>query len=189
MNTQKLTLKLYAEPSTVPSSHRFLEVWHEWIKRQALGELLVDVVDYSHVHDGPKVLLVGHESDYALHFGEGRAGLHYQRKRVTNGAADPLRDGLRRLFHAATLLERDLAGLAFVPTEVAISILDRLALPNTDASFAALEPEVLELAKRTWGDAVALRRDAADRREPLSMRVVSSSPATLAEVSNRLSAS
>ncbi len=43
--------------------------------------MLIDVADYKHVQDGPGILIIGHEGDYALDQENGRSGLLYTRKR------------------------------------------------------------------------------------------------------------
>jgi len=190
MNTNKLSLKLYAEPSTLPPSHDFLRVWHDWIKRGALAELLVDVVDYGHVHEGPHILLVGHESDYALHFSEGRPGLYYQRKRAPEtDEASALADSLTRLYRTASQLEVDLPGLRFLSGEVLVSFLDRLNHPNDEAGFDAAAPLVREAAKRIYGAEFTVKRNVGDPREALSIRMTAPGAPTSSEIFARLTAS
>ena len=136
MNTSKLSLKLYATAGSVVDTHRVLEVFHGWVKHQVFDELLVDVVDYGHVKEGPAVLLVGHESDFALDLGEGRAGLYYQRKRVPAvPGVDHFEDGLRRLLRAAARLNRKIPELELDASELLLRVLDRLAVPNDAAAL------------------------------------------------------
>ena len=46
-----------------------------------MKKLLLDVADYKHVQEGPGIVLIGHEADYSLDLGGGRAGLVYDRNR------------------------------------------------------------------------------------------------------------
>ena len=55
-------------------------MFHDWIQNQRLDELLIDVVDYRHVHDGPGVILIAHDAHYAFDTSEGRLGLLYSRR-------------------------------------------------------------------------------------------------------------
>lgn len=170
MLSERFSIKLYA--TTEPDAHKVLEVFHNFIKDKRLPEQLVDVVDYGHVHEGPAVLLVGHESDYALDRGEGRAGLFYQRKRAP--AADrPLADGLARLLRVADALASDplLAPLAFDRREFRVTVLDRLRSPNTQASFDAQKDEVSAVFAELLGAKVDVTREDADTKEPLTLRV------------------
>ncbi len=169
MLSQRFSIKLYA--TTKPDAHKVLEVFHHWIKDARLPEQLVDVVDYGHVHEGPSVLLVGHESDYALDLGEGRAGLFYQRKRAPE-VTDALGDGLARLLAAADALSKDplLLPLSFDRTEFRLTVLDRLRSPNTQASFEAQRDEVSKTFERHVRG-VTVSREEADSTEPLTIRI------------------
>jgi hypothetical protein len=172
MLTSRIGLKLYA--TTPVSAHALLEVFHRWIKERHLGEQLIDVVDYGHVHHGPAVLMVGHESDYALDLGEGRAGLFYQRKRAPEVAEGPLVDGLRRLLRAADDLTKEptLAPLAFDRRELCVTFLDRLHAPNTPAAFEAVTGAIRDAVRPAFGE-VKLVHEAPTSREPLTVRVTS----------------
>src|SRR4051812_19978067 len=82
---QRMMFKLYTTtPSIEP--HRVVEVMHRWIQGRRLDEVLIDVADYSHVHDGPGVVLIGHEGNYSVDRLDGRLGLTFQRKRSVAGS-------------------------------------------------------------------------------------------------------
>lgn len=174
--TEKITLKLYAEPATIPPMSAFVEVFQDWIKSGTLEEMLVDVADYGHVHQGPSVLLCGHESDYVIDAGEGRIGLLYRRKRAHASRADAgagdvaLDDSLRRLLRAAAKLESDprLGGLRFSRTEVALSLVDRLRAPSTEETFSAVAPTLRASLASALGP-MSIRRDAGDPRRPFTV--------------------
>ena len=107
MKARKVQIKLFVESPRELDSEPFVPVFHKWIQEQSLGEMLVDVAQYGHVHEGPAVLLVGHGSDYAIDFGDGRAGLLYSRKReAPSDAAECVNDALRRVLAAAKKIER-----------------------------------------------------------------------------------
>ena len=57
--------KLLAAKSMVKPAE-FAAVLNSWIQKQRLEELLIDVADYLHVHNGPGIMLTGHEADYSL---------------------------------------------------------------------------------------------------------------------------
>jgi len=50
---------------------RAIPVFHRWIQERSLDELMVDVADYTHVPDGPGVVLVCHDAIYSLDTGGG----------------------------------------------------------------------------------------------------------------------
>lgn len=173
MNSHKIWLKLYAQPAALPPAASFVAVFHDWIRDGALSETLIDVVDYGHVHQGPAVLLIGHESDYGLDLSEGRPGLTYQRKRVQ--ADDPrarLGDSLRRLLGAAARLEADprLAGLRFDLGELLLRVVDRLHAPNEELTFEAERGGIEAALCAAFGGAPRLAREGHDPREPFTVR-------------------
>lgn len=173
MKSHKVTLKLYSRDGFAPPSARVIEVFHDWVRESALpGETLVDPVDYSHVHEGPAVLLVGHESDYALDMSEGRPGLLYVRKRAN---AD-LEDAFRKLLKATALLEADarLSPLAFNRDEVRLQVLDRLNMPNSSETFEAAREEIATVSAAALGGKVAVTAEGGDPREPFTVRIRSS---------------
>src|SRR5690242_6157479 len=117
-------------------------VFHTWIQGQIFDELLLDVADYSHVPDGPGVVLIGHEADYALDNTDGRLGVRYNRKAPWPGSnRERLAQATRSALNAFQRLEQDF-NLHFNNREIEIVINDRLLAPNTDASRQAAEPEL-----------------------------------------------
>jgi hypothetical protein len=192
----RIALKLFADPASVPPHAKLVEVWHGWIKSGKLSELLVDVVDYGHVHHGPSVLLVGHESDYALDYGEGKVGLLYVRKRAPDpaasaagqkagpGAEKRLADSLVRLANAASLLEGDplLSGLKLQTQEIVLRVLDRLAAPNERATWDADKDEIQKAMRAVLGPGAESTYDDSDPKGPFTVRVRAPSGRPLAEV-------
>jgi len=163
MNAHKLQLKIYATPASakVVAPEALIPVFHRWIKDKALPELIIDVANYGHVPEGPGVVLIGHGADYFMDDGEGRLGLLHNRKRSGPPAGERLGDLARRTLHAAALLEKEpsLGGkLAFATNELLFRINDRLAAPNTDATFASLKAELEALGQQLFAGAFELQR-------------------------------
>lgn len=177
--TPKFKLKLYFDQTTVPASHVFVETFHRWIQTSALPELMIDVADYEHVHDGPSTYFCGHASDYIIDRGEGRVGLVYVRKRVaTDLPEERLRDGLRRIARVASLLESHVPGLRIERSELRIVLLDRLNAPNAEATFRDAETEVKLVLGPLWGELAVAYDSAVDPREPLALRVMGAGEAS-----------
>src|SRR5688500_840119 len=88
MDAHKLQLKLFVSADSVAAIdvETFVTVYHRWIRDRVLSEMVIDVASYTHVPDGPGVVLIGHAGDYFLDEGDGRLGLLYNRKR---GAVEP----------------------------------------------------------------------------------------------------
>jgi hypothetical protein len=190
MDARKLQVKLYLASPTGLDVAPLVPVFHEWIQKNALGELLVDVTEYGHVHESPALLLVGHESDYAIDFGEGRAGLVCNRKRGGPAdAIDNIVDALRRTLGAARRLESETsvpAPLRFGSDEILIQVNDRLRAPNTPATFAAIKP-VFEAAFRKLFAATAFTLEpTGSPRELLGVRVKAPGAPSIAELLSRI---
>ena len=129
----KIDLKVLAAPRPVQLEHA-IPVFHRWIQERSLDELMVDVADYTHVPDGPGVVLVCHDAIYSLDSGEGALGLLYSRRRETHPSLgtiatldDRLASVFRRALSACARLEREreLAGLSFPGDRFELAINDR----------------------------------------------------------------
>src|SRR5579862_4031689 len=161
MNAHKLQLKIYATPAAAKAVEveAVIPVFHRWLKDHVLPELVIDVANYGHVPEGPGVVLIGHGTDYFMDLGEGRLGLLHNRKRTGPAAGERLSDLARRALHAAALLEKEAAlggKLTFATNELLFRINDRLAAPNTDATFAALKGELEALGKQLFAGPIEL---------------------------------
>jgi hypothetical protein len=189
MEAQKLQLKIFAAPESAQciELEAFLGVFHRWIKERVLSELLIDVANYAHVPEGPGVVLIGHGSDYFLDQGEGRLGLLHNRKRAGRSPTEQLADLARRTLHAASLLEREpeLSGaLRFATNELLFRINDRLAAPNTDATFVSVKPELEELANQVFGGGFELAR-AGGPKDLFAVRITSAVSVPIATLLER----
>lgn len=141
----------------------FIPVFHGWIQRKAVGGLLVDVADYSHLPQSPGVVLVGFEADRSMDQSEGPLGLLYMRKQPGAG----FREAWRATLESCAKLEEAFDGrLRFTPAEALFIANDRLAAPNDEASWKALEPQL-----KAALPGAAFTRDASDPRRRLAARI------------------
>jgi hypothetical protein len=189
MDPYKLQLKIFLTPESARSVdvESLVPVFHRWIKQHLLPELTIDVANYLHVPQGPGVVLIGHGSDYFLDEGEGRPGLLHNRKRAGLPPGERLGDLARRTLHAAALLEKDLAltgKIKFATDELLFRVNDRLAAPNSDATFAALKPELDALARTIYGGPCDLTR-VGGPKELFAVRIKSAAGAPLATLLER----
>jgi hypothetical protein len=189
MDAHKLQLKIYLTPESAHAVEleAVIPVFHRWIKQRLLPELTIDVANYGHVPQGPGVVLIGHGSDYFMDEGEGRPGLLHNRKRAGLAPGERLSDLARRTLHAASLLERDLAltgKIKFATNELLFRVNDRLAAPNSDATFAALKPELDALAGTIFGGPCDLTR-VGGAKELFAVRIKSPTSAPLATLLER----
>ncbi len=142
----KLDVKIFAAAKTTASADEFIPVFHRWISDKVLPELLIDVADYSHVHHGPGVLLVGHDAIYSYDLRRGEPGLLYSRRRETNRELaniatldERLLSLLRHALNACDLIEAEpaLAGrVEFERQRLELRVNDRLVDDSEDTSAA-----------------------------------------------------
>jgi len=189
MNAEKLQLKIYLTPESARTLdvEALIPVFHRWIKQHALPELTIDVANYRHVPNGPGVVLIGHGADYFLDEGEGRPGLLHNRKRAGVPPGERLGDLAQRTLNAASLLERDMAltgKVKFATNELLFRVNDRLAAPNSDATFAALRPELEALGKTLFAGPVELAREGGPK-ELFAVRLKSPASPPLATLLER----
>ncbi len=174
MLTDKIGIKLFADPATFPKGAAFIEVFHTWIQAKVLPELMIDVVDYAHVVGGTEVYFCGHESDYVVDTAGGRPGLLHRRKRAPQPAeGSVLDDALARLFHAADRLEKEppLAGLTWKRDELWLGAFDRLHAPNDPATYEKFAQEARPSVERVTGRHATMARASLDPRELLGATI------------------
>ncbi len=179
MPTSKIQVKLYLEASGDVPLDRYIPVFHDFIREDRIPELMIDVVDYGHVHHGPGVVLIGHATDYGLELSEGRPGLLGFRKRDPVPEGERFADALGRVLRVASLLQKEAVLHArFSTAELLFRLPDRLRAPNTDATFQSVAPELSRLAERLYDAAVTLEREGTPR-EMFTVRLSSPTAPTV----------
>lgn len=173
MDLYKIGVKLFVANPQVVDLRDFIPAFQGWIQQQKIeGHQLIDVHDYSHVHNGPGILLVAHEGNFSMDREGGRLGLFYYRKQpLQDGLEANLKSVLKIAQQACALLEAELAlnGIKFRSNEVLVVTNDRLLAPNDPATRTKLEP----IVAKTLGKA-RLAPQANDPREPLAFVVTRS---------------
>jgi hypothetical protein len=148
---QHINVKLFVKDPEQVDLEAVVPVFHTWIQGQIFDELLLDVADYSHVPDGPGVVLIGHEADYALDNTDGRLGVRYNRKAPWPGSnRERLAQATRSALNAFQRLEQDF-NLRFNNREIEIVVNDRLLAPNNDETRNAVEPELKAFLDQLFG--------------------------------------
>jgi hypothetical protein len=142
---QHVNIKIFAQSSRNVNVADAIPVFHRWIQQRDLPELLIDVADYTHVPEGPGVLLIAHEANYSLDCARNQLGLLYNRKATGTGDAQ---EQLRQAYHAALTACRRLekepeftGALRFDPNRLEVVWNDRLLHPNTDESWREVQPQ------------------------------------------------
>jgi hypothetical protein len=171
MNVQHFNIKFFIENSEAINLADYAAVFNSWIQKHALEELLIDVADYLHVHNGPGIMLIGHEADYSLDHRAGRLGLLYNRKAPLEGTTqEKLAQAVGATLNAAQILEKE-NGLKFDGSEVQVIVNDRLLVPNTPDTFEALEPDLQAFFDRLYNGADYTLTHNADSRERFTVNV------------------
>lgn len=171
----RIGAKLYARNPEVVVADAYVPLFHGWIQARGLDGVPIDVADYKHVPDGPGIMLIGHEADRSIDFGEGRPGVVYQRKRDLGGTLEErFALTLEAVDRTAADIEADPAagGVVFDRDEILVRINDRLAAPNDDDTLAAIGPALeAALARVRPGRTATVVRVADDPKGPFVARV------------------
>ena len=86
MKLQKFGIKLYLKTNGNFDSKDFIPMFHNWIQNKVVpNHLLIDVADYSHIPDGPGVMLIAHEGHFSLDQENHQPGIMYMRKSEFGG--------------------------------------------------------------------------------------------------------
>ena len=169
MELYRLGIKLFAGTGETMELTEFVPIFHEWIQKQAIHDhLLIDVHNYSHMQDGPGILLVAHQGNFSIDKGE-RTGLFYYRKQPVDSLADVLKPAIE----ACRLLESDSnvrGRLHFRTNDLLIIANDRLVAPNNDETFQQLQPQLSNALNQVVEKPFKLARISDDPKERLTIR-------------------
>jgi hypothetical protein len=137
---QHINVKVFATANA--ESDAVVKVFHRWIKDTVCPEMLIDVAEYSHVPQGPGILLIAHEANYSLDNRDNRPGLLYNRKMADEGTfQEKLAQAHASALAACDRLEKETT-LKFDRNRLEVFINDRALAPNTPETLQALEPEL-----------------------------------------------
>jgi len=155
MDLHKTNVKFFAEKGTELPLRDFIPVFHRWIQQDKLEGMLVDVAEYTHVHQGPGVLLIAHEANYSVDETDGKRGFLYAQKRTPEKKAEEhLKTAFRRALQSASWLEKEseFAGkLKFSAGHFFVSVNDRASAPPGAASQAELEKQLKPFLDSLYG--------------------------------------
>lgn len=142
----KIGVKIFVTNPQVANLRSFIPVFQGWIQQQKIeGHQLIDVHDYTHVENGPGILLVAHEGNFSMDQEDGRLGLFYYRKQALQGGVEANLQAVMKIAQqACKLLESEpaLKGISFKADDVLVVANDRLLAPNDAATRAKLEPVI-----------------------------------------------
>ncbi len=186
----RIGVKVFCEKCDVELSE-LIPIFHRWIQRKRLPQMLIDVADYSHVPAGPGILLVADEGNYTLDDARQLRGLTYFRKRPlpSDGLLESVCAVAKYAVTAALALEDEpeLAGrLVFDGSELSVLFNDRLNAPNTDAAFGGMESDLTRFFDLALGAEHSILSRSTDVRERLTLGAHSKRPLALRDLAARL---
>lgn len=183
---KKVNLKLFIENPENLEVEAVIPVFHRWIQGNVLAGMPIDVADYKHVPDGPGIMLIGYDGDYAIDLANGRPGVWYSHKREWN--APDLQGQIRlawtRLITAAQLLQNDESlDITIGTSELEVTFPDRLNAPNNAETYAAVSAEVQAVLSELFGGAeVQVEWLSEDARRPFAIRATIANAPALADL-------
>ena len=184
MELQHLIIKIPVEGALGLDPAKVVDVMHQWVAQQAIpGVLLIDVAELLHVPNGPGVLAVGVEADYALDHTGGIWGVLYRRKTILGGANhDRIAEAITSAAQTALRLQAAFPGaLNLSRWEFELIINDRGIAPNTPETWAAALPEIEAGLRRVLGHHdFNVSRQEGDLRQRFGVTVRSAQPFELA---------
>jgi hypothetical protein len=162
MEPYKLGIKFFASGDRIDLTE-LIPIFHEWIQKQVIeGHMLIDVHNYSHMHDGPGILLVAHEGNFNVDFTDSRMGFVYYRKQPVRTLADIIKPAVK----GCSLLP---SRFKFSTDEALVFSNDRLVAPNNEETFSQLQPQLSAALKEVLGKPFKLSRISDDAKERLTI--------------------
>ena len=191
MELQHVNVKLYVENQKGTDLEVLIPVFHNWIQDQVCEELLIDVADYRHVHQGPGVVLIGHEANYSLDNADNRLGVRYNRKApLAGGNQDRFVQATRAALTAYRRLDSDarIQGKFLLNgQELELFVNDRLLAPNLGKTYQAAKPELKGFFGKLFAGSDYSVAHNGDPRNLFSVEVQASRPFTASELLKNLS--
>lgn len=164
LDLRKVNVKVSLKTTGAVNWRPFINVFHRWIQDTKLKGVLVDVAEYTHVTDGPQVLLLAHEGQWVLDTEEGRPGMLYSQRHPPEGSAEhQLKRALKECLTGCKLLEQEPEAkdvLTVDTSTIEITANDRAMVPNDAESRTALESVI----KTVLGNAVKLAPETDPRK-------------------------
>ena len=169
----KFSLK--QQPTLQPED--ILPIFQRWIQEHSIEGMLIDVVDYKHVPDGPGIVLIADEADLVYDLTDGEIGLYYLRKRnLPETLGDALCLVFSRTLEAARALEAEAPGdIVFDYRSAKISFLDRIYYRNEPETFEAVRGIMTETLSEIFGANVEVTRQYDDSRAVFALRCTAES--------------
>jgi hypothetical protein len=169
LKANKVVIKLYLAEGVSVDQAEYIPVFHRFIREKIVPDIWIDVADYRHVHEGPGVMMIGHETNFAMDQGAGRTGLLFNRKRGDlGGLAENLNHAINSTLVLAKAMEEapEFKGaLRFSTGRLYIGINDRLLAPNEVSTHVAVDALLKNSCTTIYGDETLSIEPVEERRE------------------------
>lgn len=187
---KRVSVKFFATIPEALDLTTFKPVFQRWIQEHTLDNMLIDVADYKHMHEGPGVMLIAYEGDYALDLRDGKPGIQYTRKRELGAdLMETLTISLKLALSATLQIEKEesLSGVEFDYSTIKIEFLDRLNYPNTPETLIAVKEAIGVHTQDLYGGAVTIESAHTDSREAFALLITAETTPNGATLLERLS--
>lgn len=178
--TDKIIWKFKITNADEIDTHQFFKLFNDWIEPDS-PEIFVDVADYRHVEDGPKVILVGHYVDYILDHTERELGFVYSRKRECPGSnlEEKLQSSLEEFLRACQkLISNETVQLD--TRSIQLTLNDRALAPNNSETFTKVQEALKNVLEKKFGE-VSLEHQS-NPKERFSIKAQANSAKSIGEL-------
>jgi hypothetical protein len=191
MDLQKIGVKFFVEKDGDVPLQELIPVFHRWIQDDKLEGLLVDVTEYTHVFQGPGVLLIAHEANYSVDEADGKRGFLYLQKRAPDKSPEGhLRTAFQRVLKAMALLEIEpetRGRIKFAANHLQVFVNDRLQAPHNAQTHEELEKLLKPFLDSLYGGAKYLLIPEKDPRKRTGFEVKIEKQVGIAELLSKTS--
>lgn len=152
---QRIDLKVLIEAPAGTPLEPVLTVFDRWRRETDAPSDWVDLADYAHMHQGPRVMMAGKRENIALDTNEPGLGILVQtRKDLAGGIEDRFLEAFRRHLALAVRLVQEPEwpeSLMVRSNDWVVAINDRLEFPNAGETEALLRPGLETALGRLFG--------------------------------------
>ena len=143
MSIKKFILKIFISENSPNGASDFIATFNEFIVNSSIKDGLIDVADYTHMHNGLGALLTAHESNWSFDEQYGKPGLMVVEKGFSDKNPKERFSGLlNEIIHICKTLEQTPrhSGLKFDYNTISFTLNDRsLTTSESDHSVSEVK--------------------------------------------------
>ena len=175
MELFKFGIKFFIEPKSNLQVRDYIPEFHHWIQTDIVNDhLLIDVVDYSHIPDGPGIMLIAHEGQFSFDLESELPGFMYQRRTKIEGDFNQrLASVFSTTAKAVRQMERNSLGntIQFKTNQFRFIANDRLAAENSDEKQKIFKEYVHTFIQRKFQGSKLEIKNISSKNERLAFNV------------------